>query len=53
MDITVGFLILVTICIWMGLLLTNVRKIRKAAESTAAHAAYQSQLAHDRAVAGE
>jgi hypothetical protein len=51
MDITLGFLILVSVAVWMGLVLTNLRKMRKAAESTAEQAAYQSRLMHDRAVA--
>lgn len=56
MDITIGFLFLVAFCVWGGILLTNVRKIRKAAERTAdatEHAAtatdYQSQLAYRQA----
>jgi hypothetical protein len=36
--------------IWGGLVLSNLRKMRKAAESTAEQAAYQSRLMHDRAV---
>jgi len=51
MDITVGLMFLIAFCVWGGLVLTNLRKMRKATESTAEHAAYQSQIMHDRAVA--
>lgn len=56
MDITVGLLFLATFCVWCGLMLGNVRRIRKAAErtataaeATAKDADYQSRLAYRRA----
>lgn len=50
MGITFGFIALIAVFVWMGLLLSNVRKIRKASERTATAAEYQARLTYDQTV---